>query len=172
MKLVRIAAFAVAALAASPDSAADGPKWSDWDDDLFARATAEKRFVILDLEAVWCHWCHVMEKTTYADPEVQALLASKYLPVRVDQDANPDLVEPLWRLGLAGDDRVRPRRHRDRQDQGLYRAGADAGAAQGHHRRSLARPLGRRGLRGQTLGLGLPDQGAARDADEELRQIL
>ena len=47
--------------------------------------------MILDLEAVWCHWCHVMEKTTYANPEVQELLASKYLPVRVDQDANPDL---------------------------------------------------------------------------------
>ena len=91
MKLVRIVAFAIAALAASPSSAADGPKWSDWGDDLFTRATAEKRFVILDLEAVWCHWCHVMEKTTYANPQVQELLASKYLPVRVDQDANPDL---------------------------------------------------------------------------------
>ena len=91
MKLVRIAAFAIAALAASPSFAAEGPKWSDWGDDLFARAAAEKRFVILDLEAVWCHWCHVMEKTTYADPEVRGLLASNYLPVRVDQDANPDL---------------------------------------------------------------------------------
>ncbi|MBR0751467.1 thioredoxin domain-containing protein [Bradyrhizobium jicamae] len=90
MKLVRIAAI-VAAFTASPALAADGPKWSDWSEDLFARATAEKRFVILDLEAVWCHWCHVMEKTTYADPKVQALLADKYLPVRVDQDANPDL---------------------------------------------------------------------------------
>ena len=36
-------------------------KWQDWSDDLFARAEAEKRFVILDLEAVWCHWCHVMD---------------------------------------------------------------------------------------------------------------
>src|SRR3989440_9558676 len=90
MKLVRIAALAIAALAASP-SLADEPKWSGWADDLFTRAAAEKRFVILDLEAVWCHWCHVMEKTTYADPEVQSLLASKYIPVRVDQDANPDL---------------------------------------------------------------------------------
>jgi len=91
MKLVRIATLAIAAFAASPSSAADGLKWSGWDDELFARATAEKRFVILDLEAVWCHWCHVMEKTTYANPQVQNLLASKYLPVRVDQDANPDL---------------------------------------------------------------------------------
>jgi uncharacterized protein YyaL (SSP411 family) len=75
----------------SPSFAAGPVKWSEWGDDLFARATAEKRFVILDLEAVWCHWCHVMENTTYADPEVGDLLASKYLPVRVDQDANPDL---------------------------------------------------------------------------------
>jgi len=91
MKLIRIATLAIAALAASPSVAADGPKWSGWDDELFARATSQKRFVILDLEAVWCHWCHVMEKTTYANPQVQELLASKYLPVRVDQDANPDL---------------------------------------------------------------------------------
>ena len=55
MKLVRIIAFAIAALAAVPSSAADRPKWSDWGDDLFTRAAAEKRFVILDLEAVWCH---------------------------------------------------------------------------------------------------------------------
>jgi hypothetical protein len=91
MKLFRAAAFAVAALTASPCFAAEGVKWSNWDGDLFARATAEKRFVILDLEAVWCHWCHVMDQTTYSDPAVQSLLASKYLPVRVDQDANPDL---------------------------------------------------------------------------------
>lgn len=90
MKLVRRLAFAIVVLAASPSFAA-GIKWSEWNDDLFVRAAAEKRFVILDLEAVWCHWCHVMARTTYADPEVTELLASKYLPVRVDQDANPDL---------------------------------------------------------------------------------
>ena len=91
MKLVRIATLAIAALSASPSFAAEALKWSEWSNDLFSRATAEKRFVILDLEAVWCHWCHVMENTTYADPKVRDLLASKYLPVRVDQDANPDL---------------------------------------------------------------------------------
>jgi len=91
MKLVRMLAFAIAAVAASPSLASEPVKWNGWDNDLFTRATAEKRFVILDLEAVWCHWCHVMEKTTYADPKVEDLLAAKYLPVRVDQDANPDL---------------------------------------------------------------------------------
>jgi hypothetical protein len=91
MKFVRVLALAIAGFAASPPLAAEPVKWNDWRDDLFARAAAENRFVILDLEAVWCHWCHVMEKVTYADPEVSGLLASKYLPVRVDQDANPDL---------------------------------------------------------------------------------
>ncbi|HEV7879203.1 thioredoxin domain-containing protein [Bradyrhizobium sp.] len=91
MKFVRALAFAVATFAMSPSFAAEPIQWSGWDDELFSRASAEQRFVILDLEAVWCHWCHVMEKTTYADPEVAELLASKYIPVRVDQDANPDL---------------------------------------------------------------------------------
>ncbi len=68
-----------------------GLVWEDWSPEIFTRAQAEQRFVILDLEAVWCHWCHVMEKTTYGDSEVVALLKSKYLTVRVDQDANPDL---------------------------------------------------------------------------------
>jgi uncharacterized protein len=93
MKLVRFPVLAILAYAAAASSslAAEPIKWNDWGDDVFSRASAEKRFVILDLEAVWCHWCHVMEKTTYADPAVGELLASKYLPVRVDQDANPDL---------------------------------------------------------------------------------
>jgi uncharacterized protein YyaL (SSP411 family) len=91
MKLVRALAFAVAAFAAFPSFAGESIQWNGWSDELFSRATAEKRFVILDLEAVWCHWCHVMEKTTYADPEITELLASKYIAVRVDQDANPDL---------------------------------------------------------------------------------
>jgi uncharacterized protein YyaL (SSP411 family) len=91
MKLARIAAFVVAALASSSSFAAGSIKWSEWGDDLFSRASTEKRFVILDLEAVWCHWCHVMENTTYSDPEVAGLLDSKFIAVRVDQDANPDL---------------------------------------------------------------------------------
>lgn len=65
--------------------------WQDWSSDLFDRAQRENRFVILDLEAVWCHWCHVMEETTYAADQVADLINKHYIPVRVDQDANPDL---------------------------------------------------------------------------------
>lgn len=92
MKLLRAAAVVAAAMfTTSPLLAEQGVAWRNWDDGLFAQATAEKRFVILDLEAVWCHWCHVMEQTTYSDGEVQRLIAQKYVAVRVDQDANPDL---------------------------------------------------------------------------------
>ncbi|MGL4395773.1 MAG: DUF255 domain-containing protein [Hyphomicrobium sp.] len=69
----------------------DGNGWRPWSASTFETAKAEGKFVLLDLEAVWCHWCHVMEETTYRDPKVKALLAEKFVTVRVDQDANPDL---------------------------------------------------------------------------------
>ncbi len=83
--------FVLLSIQAATSLASEALKWHDWTEDLFTRAQSEKRFVILDLEAVWCHWCHVMEHETYGDPKVQKLLKAKYIPVRVDQDANPDL---------------------------------------------------------------------------------
>ena len=46
---------------------------------------------MLDLEAVWCHWCHVMDEITYPDPKVIELIGSQYIAVRVDQDSRPDI---------------------------------------------------------------------------------
>ena len=65
--------------------------WVTWSDDAFAQAKREHKFVILDLEAVWCHWCHVMDQTTYNDPRVMQLIGDQYIAVRVDQDSRPDL---------------------------------------------------------------------------------
>ncbi len=92
MWLKRILAFSLFCLVLMPIPRARAElNWQPWSVDLFAKAKAENRLVILDLEAVWCHWCHVMEKTTYRDPDVAYLLKSKFITVRVDQDANPDL---------------------------------------------------------------------------------
>jgi uncharacterized protein len=66
-------------------------KWQPWSDVVFAEARREQRFVLLDLEAVWCHWCHVMDESTYRDPAVIRLLQSRYILVKVDQDSRPDL---------------------------------------------------------------------------------
>ena len=61
-------------------------QWVPWTDDNFARAKQERRFILLDCAAEWCHWCHVMEATTYHDPEVQKALADKFIAVKVDID--------------------------------------------------------------------------------------
>jgi uncharacterized protein len=65
--------------------------WQPWSDSVFAQARSEGRFVLLDLGTVWCHWCHVMEEVTYRDPVVVGLVGRRYLAVRVDADARPDL---------------------------------------------------------------------------------
>ena len=91
MRAIVVAAFCLSVLSSAPARAADKIEWTAWTGDLFARAKAEKRLVILDLEAVWCHWCHVMEEKTYSDPKIAGLIGSKFIAVRADQDANPDL---------------------------------------------------------------------------------
>jgi len=82
----------VAGLLASPAFAAnDGIPWRNWSDDLFTQSQREHKLVLLDLEAVWCHWCHVMDQQTYQDAAVIKLLREHYITVKVDQDARPDL---------------------------------------------------------------------------------
>ena len=77
---------------AMPTGAAPAIAWQTrWNDALFAKAALEHRFVLLDLHAVWCHWCHVMDEKTYRDPGVQALIAKNYVAVSVDADSDPDL---------------------------------------------------------------------------------
>ena len=85
--LIAAALFASAAGA----GAADAIAWQPWSDAAFATAKREHKFVIMDLEAVWCHWCHVMDGTTYRDPKVISLMGARYVAVRVDQDSRPDL---------------------------------------------------------------------------------
>ncbi len=64
-----------------------------WTDENFARAKQERRFIILDCAAEWCHWCHVMDETTYLDPDIGRTLSNRFVAIRVDIDARPDLAE-------------------------------------------------------------------------------
>lgn len=68
-----------------------GIQWRDWSDEAFVEARRDGKLLILDLEAIWCHWCHVMDEKTYADPKVAALISAHYIALRVDQDNRPDL---------------------------------------------------------------------------------
>lgn len=67
--------------------------WQPYGDAAFAQARADGRYVLLELEAVWCHWCHVMDARTWTDPTVATAVAEHYVPVRADHDARPDLAE-------------------------------------------------------------------------------
>ena len=58
----------------APHPRAETARWEAWSAEAFSRARSARKLVILDLEAVWCHWCHVMEETTYRDSEVVPLL--------------------------------------------------------------------------------------------------
>ena len=65
--------------------------WQPWGPAAFAKAQAEDKPVLLSVSAVWCYWCHVMDETSYSDPDVQALLNENYVNVRVDNDHRPDI---------------------------------------------------------------------------------
>lgn len=74
-----------------PGFAANAIQWQTWGPELFVQAQKQQKPIYLYLEAVWCHWCHVMQEDTLQDPAIIAHLNQRYLPVRVDHDARPDL---------------------------------------------------------------------------------
>jgi uncharacterized protein len=65
--------------------------WSPWGADAFERARREDRPILLDIGAVWCHWCHVMDRESYDDAETAALINELFVPVKVDRDERPDV---------------------------------------------------------------------------------
>jgi uncharacterized protein YyaL (SSP411 family) len=67
--------------------------WVGWTDEAFTQAKRERRFILLDCAAEWCHWCHVMDETTYLDPDIGRILSNRFVAIRVDIDARPDLAE-------------------------------------------------------------------------------
>ncbi|HKO03150.1 MAG TPA: thioredoxin domain-containing protein [Candidatus Acidoferrales bacterium] len=65
--------------------------WHEWGEEAFARARAEDKPILLDIGAVWCHWCHVIDRESYENPEIAALINQLYIPVKVDRDERPDV---------------------------------------------------------------------------------
>ncbi|MBO0684174.1 MAG: thioredoxin domain-containing protein [Candidatus Dormibacteraeota bacterium] len=66
-------------------------QWRPWSPEAFEQAKAEDRPILLSISAVWCHWCHVMDETSYSDGGVIDLINREYVPVRVDNDVRPDI---------------------------------------------------------------------------------
>ena len=141
-------------------------RWRPWGEPAFAEARRLGRPVLLSLSAVWCHWCHVMDETSYSDPRVIAAVNEHFVPDPRGQRPPPGREPPLQHGRLA-DDRLPRRQRRRPHRRHLPAARPDArepGARQGVLRRQpggdpraggRARPRRRRRRDGQ------PDRTAA-----------
>jgi uncharacterized protein YyaL (SSP411 family) len=73
-------------------SAAHQPvHWLPWGEEAFQRAKNEDKPILLDIGAVWCHWCHVMDGESYENPEVAEIINNQFIPVKVDRDERPEI---------------------------------------------------------------------------------
>jgi uncharacterized protein len=73
-------------------SAAHQPvEWYPWGEEAFARAKAEDKPILLDIGAVWCHWCHVIDRESYENPEIANIINGHFIAVKVDRDERPDI---------------------------------------------------------------------------------
>ncbi len=73
-------------------SAAHQPiDWYEWGEDAFTRAQGEDKPLLLDIGAVWCHWCHVIDRESYEDVQIAKIINENFVPVKVDRDERPDV---------------------------------------------------------------------------------
>ena len=66
-------------------------RWHEWGEEAFAAAQRDNKPMLLDIGAVWCHWCHVMDRESYDDPEVAQIVNDNFIAVKVDRDERPDI---------------------------------------------------------------------------------
>jgi len=72
--------------------ASDQPvDWYPWGEEAFRRAKELDRPILLDIGATWCHWCHVIDRESYEDPEVASIINEHFVAIKVDRDERPDI---------------------------------------------------------------------------------
>jgi uncharacterized protein YyaL (SSP411 family) len=75
-------------------------RWHEWGEEAFAAAQRENKPVLLDIGAVWCHWCHVMDRESYESADVAEIVNREFIPVKVDRDERPD-VDSRYQLAVS-----------------------------------------------------------------------
>jgi hypothetical protein len=65
--------------------------WHEWGEAAFTEAKKQNKPILLDIGAVWCHWCHVMDRESYDDPRIAELINQNFIPIKVDRDERPDV---------------------------------------------------------------------------------
>jgi len=74
--------------------------WHEWGEEAFAKAQQENKPILLDIGAVWCHWCHVMDRESYESPETADIINQQFIAVKVDRDERPD-VDSRYQLAVS-----------------------------------------------------------------------
>jgi hypothetical protein len=110
-RLLSLAALLLLGLLGAPQACAQAPgdreglrtgprakrdheiRWREWGPPAFTEAKRADKLVLLDLTATWCHWCHIMDETTYSDPDVIRIVNSRFIPIRVDADRYPQVAD-------------------------------------------------------------------------------
>ncbi|GMT41399.1 MAG: hypothetical protein IEMM0001_2134 [bacterium] len=64
----------------------DPVAWQAWDESVLERAKAENKLIYLSIGYFSCHWCHVMQRESYKDPEVAKWLNEHFIPVKIDRE--------------------------------------------------------------------------------------
>ena len=65
--------------------------WYPWGDEAFTKAREEQKPVFLSIGYSTCHWCHVMERESFEDPEIASLLNRWFVAIKVDREEHPDV---------------------------------------------------------------------------------
>lgn len=66
-------------------------EWHEWGEEAFEKAKRDNKPILLDIGAVWCHWCHVMDRESYDDPEIAKIVNERFVAIKVDRDERPDI---------------------------------------------------------------------------------
>jgi len=66
-------------------------RWHEWGPEAFELAQRENKPILLDIGAVWCHWCHVMDRESYDNPQIAQLINDNFIAIKVDRDERPDV---------------------------------------------------------------------------------
>jgi len=75
-------------------------RWFEWGAEAFETAKRENKPILLDVGAVWCHWCHVMDRESYDDPEVAQIVNEYFVAIKVDRDERPD-IDSRYQLAIS-----------------------------------------------------------------------
>ncbi|MHB1091258.1 thioredoxin domain-containing protein [Thiobacillus sp.] len=73
----------------------DPVAWQEWNAATIARARRENKLLYVSVGYFACHWCHVMQRESYKDPQIAALLNRDFIPVKVDRELNTGLDDAL-----------------------------------------------------------------------------